>query len=217
MRIVWIALAAILITSLLGALLLARALDKTSHPKPLLAPRGAQVIGNRPLGTDRRIVTWRLGGHAEEPSTGLYGVTIWQGKQRLYSHRAAPVTYGIHIETGDFSGDGRNDALLFEDHDGSGGCGVYRALVSEPTSMRQVNARLLCVDRGSIHLRPAGLVFRIGVRKDPMTAEQIHCCYEALRTTAKRWDGRRLVVVRTSLRRLTGQKWPPGGYPPGRT
>jgi hypothetical protein len=217
MRPVWIALAAILATSLLGALLLARALDRPNHPKPLLAPRGARVIGDRPLGTDRRIVTWRLGGHAEEPSTGLYGVTAWQGKHRLYSHRAAPVTYGIYVETGDFGGDGRNDALLFEDHDGSGGCGVYRAIVSEPTSMRQVNARVLCVDRGSIHLRRESLIFRIGVRKNPRTADNIHCCYEVLRTTMKRWNGRRLVVMRTLLRRLTGQQWPPGGFPPGRT
>jgi hypothetical protein len=160
MRPVWIALAAILATSLLGALLLARALDKPNHPKPLLAPRGAHVIGERPLGTNR-IVTWRLGGHTEEPSTGLYGVTIWDGKRRLYEHRAAPKTSDIRVESGDFSGDGRSDVLLVDE---SGACSFYRALILGPAAVRQVLSRRLCNSRGSIHIRRRGLVMRLGKR-----------------------------------------------------
>jgi hypothetical protein len=182
MRSVWIALAAILATSVLGALLLARALDKPNHPKPLLAPRGARVLENRPLGA-ARVVTWRLGGHAEEPLTGLYGVTIWQDKRRLYEHRAASKTAGIGVETGDFSGDGRSDLLLFEHQGGSEGCVVYRALVTTPGSMRQIYSRRLCEEEGWIRLGDGGLVFRVGAQK---------------RTTVRRWNGHRLVVVSRS-------------------
>jgi hypothetical protein len=182
MRSVWIALAAILATSLLGALLLARALNRTSHPKPLLAPRGARVLEDRPLGT-ARVVTWRLGGHAEEPSTGLYGVTIWQGKRRLYEHRAAPKTADIDVEIGDFGGDRRSDVLLLESHDGSGNCVVYRALVTASGSIRQIYSRRLCEEDGSIRLGDGGLVFRAGAQN---------------RTTVRRWNGHRLVVVSRS-------------------
>lgn len=187
MRSVWFAFVAILGASLLGAFLLWRALDTSNPAEKVLAPRGARVIEQRPLGTGR-IVTWRLGGHEEEPSTGLYGITVWQGDRRLYEHRAAPNMIGIHVETGDFTGDGRSDALLFEDHDGSGGCGVYRALASTPATFRQVSSRLLCVDQGS---------------------------GEFVRTTVMRWNRQRLVVVSSSRRRLqAGHNWPPGGYPP---
>src|SRR5215218_284155 len=106
MRSVWIALAAILVGSLLGAYLLGRALEKTTE-KPSAAPRGARVLDERPLSDDQRVITWRIGGHAEEPSSGLYGVTIAQGSRRLYSHRAPPGSMRISIETGDFGGDGR--------------------------------------------------------------------------------------------------------------
>lgn len=179
MRSVWIALAAILIVSLLGALLLWRALGENNRPRRLLTPRGARVLEDRPLGA-ARVVTWHLGGHAEEPSTGLYGVTIWQDKRRLYEHRAAPKTADIGLETGDFSGDGRRDLLLFEHQDGSENCVVYRALVTAPASIRQIYSRRLCEEEGSIRLGDGGLVFRVEAQK---------------RTTVRRWNGHRLVVV----------------------
>jgi hypothetical protein len=158
MRSVWIALAVIVAGSMLGAFLLWRELDTNSSAKPLVGPRGAQLIEERPLGT-RRIVTWRIGGHAEEPASGLYGVTIWQGKRRLFEHRAAPKTSAIQVETGDFSRDGRRDVLLVDE---SGDCGFYRALIAGPTSVRQVFARRLCGSRGSVQIRRRGLVIQRG-------------------------------------------------------
>src|SRR4051812_33551721 len=111
MRGIWIALAAILAGSLLGAYLLGRALEKTTE-KPSLAPRGARVLDERRLSDDQRVVTWRIGGHAEEPSSGLYGVTVVEGRRRLYSHRARRGADGVHVETGDFTGDNRDDVLV---------------------------------------------------------------------------------------------------------
>jgi hypothetical protein len=218
MRIVWIAFAVILGGTLLASFLLWRAVDDTNRARPLLAPRGARVIEVAVLGRnpEQPIVNWRLGGHAEEAATGLYGLTIWQGDRRLYSYRAARNTHGIKVETGDFDGDLRSDVLVFADQDGSGGCGVYRALVTAPGSIRQVYSRQLCEDQGSIHLEGAGLVIRIGEAKDPKTANEIHCCFRFLRTTVKRWNGHELVVVRSYRRQLKRpHPWPPGGYPPG--
>jgi hypothetical protein len=160
MRSVWIALALIVAGSSLGALLLWRVVDRGDHPKPLLAPRGARVLEERSTGAST-IVTWRIGGHAEEPSSGLYGVTIWLGRRRLYEHRAAPKTSGIHVETGDFSRDGRPDVLLVDE---SGDCAFYRALLAGPTSVRRVLVRRLCGRRGSIQIRRRGLVIHRGQR-----------------------------------------------------
>jgi hypothetical protein len=214
MRFVWIALVAILAVSLAGALLLGHALEKTTRSKPSLAPRGARVIGNRPLGS-QKIVLWRLGGQAEEPSSGLYGVTILEGKRRLYSHRARPGAVRISIETGDFTGDGRDDVLVFDDTDGSGACGVYRALVTAPGSVRQVQARLLCEDEGSIHVRDGGLLVRLGVTKDPQTHYSPHCCYLYVRRALQRWNGNGWVRVRSKLTRLRPPHGVPGGHAPG--
>jgi hypothetical protein len=160
MRNVWIALAVIVAGSLLGAFLLWRALDTSGPAKPLVGPRGAQLVREHPLGT-RRIVVWRIGGHAEEPASGLYGVTIWQGKHRLYEQRAAPGTTGIRIETGDFSQDGRRDILIADE---SPNCGFYRALLVEPTGVRQVLSRRLCGSHSSVQIRRHGLIIRRGTR-----------------------------------------------------
>jgi hypothetical protein len=106
-------------------------------------------------------VIWRIGGHEEEPASGLYGVTIWQGKHRLYEQRAAPGTSGIRIETGDFSRDGRRDILIVvESHN----CRLYRALVVEPTGVRQVLSRRLCGSHGFVQIRRDGLIIRRGQR-----------------------------------------------------
>jgi hypothetical protein len=160
MRNVWIALAVIVAGSLLGAFLLWRTLDTNSPARPLVGPRGAQLVQEHPLGT-RRIVVWRIGGHAEEPASGLYGVTIWQGKHRLYEQRAAPGTTGIRIETGDFGRDRRSDVVLYEDH---GACGLYRAIVTGVDSAGQLFSRWLCANRGSVHIRKGAFVIRVGER-----------------------------------------------------
>jgi hypothetical protein len=176
MRSVWIALAAVLAIGLLGAFLLSRAFEK-AKPKSSLAPRGAHVLGVRRLSDDQRALTWSLGGHAEDSSSGLYGVTIVEGQTRLYTHRAREGALGIRLEARDFSRDGRADLLVFDEMNTS--CGTYRALVTSPGRVVPVATRSLCAGKGSIHLGPSGLVVRTGSK-----------------TTVLRWNGRRLVVVR---------------------
>ena len=214
MRSTWIALVAILAIGLGGALLLGRSLQKT-RAKPSLGPRGARILTNRALGSAQRVVTWRLGGHAEEPSSGLYGVTIVEGTRRLYSHRARQGAERVSVETGDFTADGQPDVLVFDDTDGSGACGVYRALVTAAGSVRQVQARLLCEDQGSIHLRDGGLSVSVGVRRAPKPRYWVHCCYLFVRRTLLRWDGSHWVRVRSRLTRLRPPHPVPGGHAPG--
>lgn len=214
MRATWIALAAILGLGLLGAYLLGRALEK-AKPKSSLAPRGARVIGVRPLSDDQRVLLWRVGGHAEDPTSSLYGVTIVEGRTRLYSHRAPRGALRIGVETGDLSGDGRQDVLVFDDTGGSGACGDYRAVITGAGTAHEALNRPLCEDQGSIHiLSGGGLLVSLGERKDPKTRDQIHCCYLSVRRTLKRWNGTRWVSVKSMLRQWPGRPYP-GGHAPG--
>jgi hypothetical protein len=213
MRATWIALAAILGMGLLGAYLLGRALEQ-AKPKQSLAPRGAQVLDERPLSDDQRVLTWRIGGHPEEPASALYGVTVVEGDTRLYSHRAPRGSLRISIETGDFNVDGRQDVLVFDDTDGSGACGDYRAVVTGSGTARPALTLPLCEDLGTIHSRPRGLLFSIGKRKDPRTRDQIHCCYLAVRRALWRWNGSRWVTVRSAIMQRPGRAYP-GGHAPG--
>jgi hypothetical protein len=161
MRSVWIALALIVGGSLLGALLLSRLVDKPNHPKSLLTPRGARVLEERSAGAST-IVAWRIGGHPEMPSLGHYGVTIWQGKRRLYEHRAALGTSDIRLETGRFGSDGRSYAVIVGDYDSQTGCGLYRGFVTGAGSLRQRVTQVICGRTGSVHIRDGAIVVRVG-------------------------------------------------------
>ena len=213
----WVALAVVLGSGLLGAFLLGHALEKTIVlTTPSLAPRGAMVVEDRSLGgiPEQRVVTWRLGGRPEDPSSSLYGVTIWQAGRALYSHRARRGAVGLHVETGHLANDTRADILVFDDLDGSGGCGIYRVLKTRRNSVRQVHARQLCEDQGSIHLGSDGLHVALGVQRDEKYALQAHCCYRFVRRSLKQWIGGRLVTTSSTLERIRPEHPVPGGYAP---
>lgn len=217
----WIVAASLLMAGLLGALLLGRALETTAvKAKPRVVPRGAFALSNQTLPATRRIpaqrvVTWRLGGKPEQPSSGFYGVSIWQAGRRIYSHRARRGALRVSVETGDFTHDRHQDVLVFEDLDGSGGCGIYRALQTGDGIVRQVSARSLCEDQGSIHLHEHGLLVSLGFERDPKTAQQTHCCYLFVRRTLLRWDGHRLAKVTGRVLPISPGHPAPGGHAPG--
>ena len=147
--------------------------------------------------------------------SALYGVTVVEGNTRLYSHRAPRGALRISTEIGDFNADGRQDVLVFDDTDGSGACGDYRAVVTGPGRASSALTLTLCEDMGTLHARPRGLLFSIGIHKDPKTRDQIHCCYLVVRRTLRRWNGTRWVTVRSSLARRPSGRAYPGGHAPG--
>jgi hypothetical protein len=201
----WIIVALLLATGLLGALLLGHALSTTNGTaRPKDVPVGAVVLRKLALPAkagipEQRVVTWQLGGKPEEAGSGFYGVSIWEGRRQLYAHRAPKGAVNLSVETGDFTGDGHDDVLVFDDL-GRGIC-VYRALTTGAGSVRQVNAGHLCDSDGSIHLRDRGLLISVPSKK---------CCHIYVRRTLKRWKGGRLVTVSSKLERV-----PPGGTLPG--
>lgn len=130
------------------------------------------------------------------------GLAIWQraGRhprwRRVYS-LVVPV-YGVNrfaLQKGDATGDGHPDLLLFEDMDGSAGCGVFRLLATIGGQITQVVVRRACMDNAAIALQGGALVMYDGIVRDPRTLDQIHCCWSVWLRTAQRWRGRKLVTV----------------------
>jgi hypothetical protein len=114
----------------------------------------------------------------------------------------------VRLATGDATADGHPDVLIFEDQDGSAGCGIYRLLGTSHKRVRTLFARTQCLDQGTITLAHATLVVTEGFKKDPGTADQIHCCYLFVRRSVIRWhDGVRR--VQTSVHRNQPTHWPP--------
>ena len=144
-RPVWIAFGTLVAAGLLGALALWWALEP-DQPKKSLVPRGAQLLFSAELPgaagiPEQKVVTWRIGGQSEDPASGLYGVSVWQGGSELYSRRARAGTMDVRVETRDFTRDGHDDLLVVEDR---GGCRVYRTLAIARGSVREVRSRVRC-------------------------------------------------------------------------
>jgi hypothetical protein len=139
------------------------------------------LVGSRPL--RRGLVIWqRLG---RRPT--------WR---RVYS-RVVPV-YGVNrltVQKGDVTGDRHQDLLLFEDTDGSAGCGVYRLLATVRGRITQLFFRQACLDDAAVVLHGRALVMYDGIVRDPKTLNQIHCCWTVWQRTVQRWRGRKLVSV----------------------
>jgi hypothetical protein len=130
------------------------------------------------------------------------GLAIWQraGREptwrRIYS-LVVPV-YGVNrfaLQKGDVTGDRHADLLLFEDTDGSAGCGVFRLLATVRGQITQLLVRRACMDSAAVALQGGALVMYDGLVRDPRTLDQIHCCWSVWLRTVQRWRGRKLVSI----------------------
>jgi len=137
------------------------------------------------------------------------GLLLWQGKSLArvwhlaYSLRFPDTVSRAHVRMGDVNGDGHDDLLLFEDMDGSAGCGLYRLLASVRGRFVQLLARHGCGDNTRIRIHAGALESFDGIRKDPRTANQIHCCWTTWLRTTMRWRGAALAhVSRRRVHRL---------------
>jgi hypothetical protein len=166
------------------------------------------------------IVTWDREHLTRNGQAAIWerrGVTIWQLDRgtaatwhRVYT-RETPVNNatgieGYDVSLGDASGDGRPEVLIFVNNDGSAGAGSYHLFANVGYRVRQVFAKSLSHDEGTISFAHGALVVLQGVgyyERGP------HCCFRKVRETWLRWDGRRIVTVHQLVRK-NQRGWPPG-------
>jgi len=127
-----------------------------------------QLPGSDPFRTDRGLAVWRHTGDPGAPWRPVYTVT--------YPATKEPVL-GLTTLVGDVTGDGSDDALVFAQTGGSGGCGTY--LVIDVASGERVFDRAVCDTRIDPSTDPVGLVMTEAVYAsgDP------HCCPSSMKTS----------------------------------
>jgi hypothetical protein len=166
------------------------------------------------------IVTWDREHLTRNGQAAIWerrGVAIWQLDRgtaatwhRVYT-RETPVNNvtgieGYEVSLGDASGDGRPEVLIFVDNDGSAGAGSYHLFADVGYRVRQVFAKSLSQDEGTISFAHRALVVLQGVGyydRGP------HCCFRKVRERWLRWDGRRMRTIRHVVRK-NRRGWPPG-------
>jgi hypothetical protein len=166
------------------------------------------------------IVTWdraHLTGNGQAEIWERRGIAIWQLDRggaatwhRVYTYET-PIDNQLGVERfdvklGDISGDGRPEVLVFFDTDGSAGGGTYHLFASSGFRIRQPLVEDLATDEGTISFEDRSLVVREGL---DFRGPGIHCCYRKVRVSRLRWNGRRLITVRRSIRK-NRRGWPPG-------
>lgn len=179
--------------------------DLAPHDLPAeeLVPTGADVTGEWFASTDPGaavLIAW------VEPGTDFSrlprGFAVWRRFDAEPHWRTALVTrhdpeegiQEIQITTGDLTGDGSDDALVFEGVGGSGACGRWS--VVDLARVKETYRRDLC--DGRIEPGPPGspgLVLTESVYRQG----DAHCCPSAIRRTALIWTGTRWRVVDRTL------------------
>lgn len=110
-------------------------------------------------------------------------------------HDSAHAVQEIQIATTDMSGDGSDDALVFEGIGGSGACGRWS--VVDLNRLRPIFGRRLCdgrIDPGPFG--SPGLVITRSVYREG----DAHCCPSAMRETVLTWTGSRWRVTSNTVR-----------------
>ena len=157
-----------------------------------LVPPGAEIgffaLQRRPLDPlDQIAIAWRRG---EDAFASTHGLVVWQrftGPEwrALYAFTDRPRAgvLGITMEPGDLTGDGIADLLTSEHTGGSGACGRWRVVASEPGAATEIFRRDTC----DTDVVLAGGELRI--REAVYEPDDPHCCPSAFRVTTLRWDG----------------------------
>jgi hypothetical protein len=179
-----------------------------------LVPRDAAILTSRSLpaagGAPAQVVaTWRR--TYGDTYYDDYGLNLYQLDARRHDganaglyHLAYALTrpgikgrevIGIRFQLADVTGDGHDDVLVTEDHDGSAGHLVYRLIATIGGRPRELYRRSLTLDDGVVRLEHGALTIYEGVDRRP---QGIHCCWRAWRRTARTWNGHALVTSSTS-------------------
>jgi hypothetical protein len=161
-------------------------------PFEALIPDAGEVLSTSFPSPDTVIVTWQRG---DDIFRLEHGLVVWRRTGSdppwvaTYALRDPPKAevLGITIDTGDVTGDGRADALVFENRGGSGACGTWSVLALSPEADADTYSKDLCDASVEMSAHPIGIrivesVFGPG---DP------HCCPSGLRTSVLEWNGTR--------------------------
>ena len=180
-----------------------RDLPATEVPIAPLIPEGARSEGVVYLAADgepRLIVAlWSRG---EDPFARMLGLVVWAPFEEpppwrvvyAFTDRPREQVLGIRPQTGDVTGDRREDLLTFEDAGGSGACGVWRVIAQTDDGAEEILHRETCdttidvTDEGTLLVREA-----VFAPDDP------HCCPSAVRLTTLAWTGARWRVVERTV------------------
>lgn len=186
---------------------------ETGAPFASLVPVDATLVTARlpRAPTPAALIVWQRGFGSEPPYVET-GVALWYRPfvnqvaswRRVFSLEATEFgdgVEGMRVETTDLTGDGREDFLVFEDTDGSAGCGLYRVYRAEASRARQLWSRQACSDWTATFFEHHRLVTEDGVGQTAASKDSIHCCPRFIRRTEYRWNGSALVVARRTLRR----------------
>jgi hypothetical protein len=128
--------------------------------------------GGDPFMRAQGFVVWRRTKGATPPWTPVFGLT----------HPKSDGVIAIQGITGDATGDGSGDALLFEATGGVGNCGSWRVIDLAAGVQRW--ARSLCDAQVDLNVDPPGLL----VTETVYEAGDPHCCPSAIRTSVWEFD-----------------------------
>lgn len=158
---------------------------------PLVPPRAeitftaVQTTPQDPI--DQVALAWRRGADA---FAATHGVVLWQRFDGptwravyAFTDRPRSGVLGVTMEPGDLTGDGVADLLTLEHTGGTGACGRWRVVATDPGGATEIFLRDACdtqiaIADGELRIREA--VYRPG---DP------HCCPSVFRVTTLRRDG----------------------------
>jgi hypothetical protein len=165
-------------------------------PFDRLIPDGAEVLSTSFPSLDTVVITWQQG---EDIFRLEHGLVVWRrtGAEppwvATYAFRDPPKAgvLGIQVDTGDVTGDGLGDALVFENTGGSGACGTWSVIALSPGADGPTYTKDLCDATVQISMRPVGIrvIESIYGPTDP------HCCPSGVRTSTLQWNGSRWRVT----------------------
>ena len=171
----------------------AKDLEPAEVPMEALVPEGSDVTGQWFGFTDDGVVilvAWAERG--SDPFRLPRGIALWRRSTTaphwraalIRRHRGREGITEIQVSTGDMTGDGSDDALVFEGVGGSGACGRWLVidLIRTETTFRKelCDGRIEPAPPGSSGLSMTESVFRQG---------DAHCCPSAIRETTLAWNG----------------------------
>lgn len=172
-------------------------------PGDALVPTGAELTARIVLPSagavpDQVAVAYAVG---DDPFAREHGFAIWQRFPEppawsvVFAFVDAPraAVLGIRLQSGDLTGDGHDDVLVFEETGGTGACGRWKVIAATSEATDVAFERKTCdaeflVRAGALQLREA--VYEPG---DP------HCCPSAFRYATYEWDGSTFVETSSRL------------------